>query len=198
MADDIKTLERFINRFGNVIAKNAKRIERVAITTTYGLYLRRIFNDGKATDGSKIGQYSTNPTLIGAQSFRTRSQANKVLGSKKKRSALSWVKAKGNNLVVLKGGYKELRSLQGLQTSTVNLQYRDDLFRSVKIGTNKGDTVIGFVDGRGLKGKADLQRKKAEGNEARFGKQIFTISKSEQKAMDLAVIKEVDAIIRKL
>ena len=60
---------------------------------------RRIHNEGKNVRETQIGKYSTTPTLIGAKSFRKKSTANKVLGSKKKRSELKWRKVKGKSFV---------------------------------------------------------------------------------------------------
>jgi hypothetical protein len=181
---DIPSLERFLVRFSRTIARNRNRIEISALSAVEGRYKARIFNRGLDSNGRKIGNYSTRPMLIGAKSFRTKTQAGKVLGSKKNRRKLDWVKVKGRNLAVLEGGYKELREEQGLRT----------LFRSIQKGrTPTGDNVIGFT------GKEDdLQRVKAEANEKRFNTDIFSLSKTEVRALDKAVLRELDVILKKL
>lgn len=201
MAKDFDALEKFIIRFGRIIAKNANRIELVALKTVEGLFKDRIFVRGLDSNGRKIGSYSTKDMLIGAGSFRNKTQANKFLGVKKNRKKLSWVTKNNKRLAVLEGGYKKLRGLQGLRTSSVDLQYRGDLFMSIQTGrTPTGDNVIGFTKSvfKDKKATVDLQRIKAEAQEERFDTTIFSLSKTESKAIDKAVIREVDAILKSL
>jgi hypothetical protein len=181
-------LDRFLTRFGTRIAKAKNRIETVALKDVQGRMLNRIFNRGLAANGSKIGSYSTKPILIGSSSFFKKSASNSLLGSKAKRRALNWVTINGKRLAVLPGGYKEVRSIQGRQASYVDLQLKGDLFRSIQVGkTNTGSNVLGFIN--------DLSKAKADGNEDRFGKKIFALSSSEDKAINKAILRELDKIL---
>lgn len=95
----------------------------------YAVIKNRIQQTGEKAEGGQLGEYSTSPSLVGSTSFRTKTAANKVLGSKSKRKARQWRTVKSGNksvrLTILEGGYKELRDLSGLQTGFVDLTYRD-------------------------------------------------------------------------
>ena len=55
------------NKLGR-IPDDSKIIREIA-TTTQAEIMRRVFNKGKSTNYSQIGQYSTRPTLVGRKSF---------------------------------------------------------------------------------------------------------------------------------
>lgn len=110
--------------------------EVIAMNEILSNMMRRIFNEGKRTDGGQIGQYSTKKMLVGASSFRNKTAANRFF-SKKNKKELEWVYYKNRALAVMKGGYKELREIQGLESNYVNLQYRDNLINSIDIGVNR-------------------------------------------------------------
>lgn len=192
MADNNpNTINRLIKKIGNRIAKNKNRIEIVVLKTAEGLMKQRIFNNGKASNGSQIGQYSTKDMLIGASSFANKTNANSVLGSKKKRKGLDWVTVKGRRLAVLNGGYRHLRRLQGFQTGYVDLEINGDLRRSIVTGKSvTGGNALGFFN--------DEQRIIGESQEKRFKKDIFALSPQELKAMDKAFVREVDKILSSL
>lgn len=149
--------------------------------------INRIHNEGKAVNLSKIGSYSTTPTLIGAKSFRTKGGASKVLGSKPKRKRVKWVKIRSGgktvNLAVLEGGYKKIRQLDGDQVAFVNLQRTGDLKRSLKVGVISGGFGVGFDNA--------TDSKKADAMEERFGKTIWGISPEDKKAIERIVSKEI-------
>jgi hypothetical protein len=185
------SITRLINKIGNRIAKKSNRIEIVVLKTVEGLMKRRIFNSGIASDGSKIGNYSTRPILVGASSFANKSKARNVLGSKKRRrDEIDWRTVKGRRLAVFPGGYKQLRRVQGFQTAYVDLEVNGDLRRSIVVGKSGTDNVIGFFN--------DDQRIIGRAQEDRFKKDIFAISTKELKEMDRAFIREVDAILKGL
>jgi hypothetical protein len=56
---------------------------KVAAITTQGNIMRRVFNDGKATQGGFIGSYSTNPLAVGRKSFTKQSSWNQIFAAKK-------------------------------------------------------------------------------------------------------------------
>jgi hypothetical protein len=127
----------------------------------------RIFERGQAADDGPIGQYSTKPISIAR---------NK--------------QARATRSTFFKGGYKEYKSAIGFDSSTVNLvdsgQMRDD-FSLIKISNN--------VYGLGFKN--DLNGEKAEGNEKRFGKDIFAHSPNEDRIFDEVFQFELDRIFGK-
>ncbi len=166
--------------------KNQKKLLRDIAVSLQTSNIRRIHNEGKAVTG-KIGSYSTKPTLIGAKSFRKKTTAAKVFGSKKKRSKLKWrkVRSAGNvvNLAVLEGGYKAIRSLDGDKVAFVNLQRTGDLKRAFEIATISGGYGVGFNNA--------TDAKKAKALESKYGKIIWGISQADNKAIDRIIAKEL-------
>lgn len=185
------TPEQFAKKFDQISKGLPKEINKAAIIAANelrGLILTRLFSDGRAADGVKIGNYSTAPMLIGKSSFTTATAANAVLGSKAKRSELEWRKVKGRNLAILPGGYKELRRLSNRRTDTVDLNFRGNLQRSFgKLASKRfiernGNTYIMRING-------DEQVDKARGNERRFRGSTGTIFAASAK--EEATAKEV-------
>jgi hypothetical protein len=140
---------------------------------------QRVFTEHEDINNSKLGQYSTVPTLIGAKSFINKGGANTFFtAEKKKKPKGQWRTVKGKHLFVLDGGYKELRQVQGLQTSEVNLQYSGELLLN-GIGVNIGENVyqVKFLN--------KLSTDKGRGFEQRRNKKIFYASEKEkEKALD--------------
>jgi hypothetical protein len=129
-----------------------------------GRLLRRIFNQGRAADGTKIGKYDD-------------TKKQKFL-SDKARPSLN--KRQQKKLDAAEDGvtYKELRELRGLQTEYVDLQFTGELFESLQIGVRSGKLVFGFTN---------PQRSKVAGYlEDKYGKRIFIMSaKERQEAIDI-------------
>src|SRR5690606_16685012 len=75
--------------------------------TTVRRMKRRIFTDGIATNETEIGEYSERPISASRESFV-------------KKGAFIPTK-KGGKSMALKGGYKELKQVQGLKSENVNL-----------------------------------------------------------------------------
>ena len=154
------------------VDKSKSMIREIASTLLASI-TRRIHNEGQDTKESKIGNYSTKPTLVGAKSFVNKTAANKVFGSAKKRRELEWVTFKGRHLAVLEGGYKQIRSLEGKEVNNVNL------FRTGKLRADFGmeaqgkDYVLGFKSEYG----ANLRKYQ----EDKWGKVIWGVTEDDKK-----------------
>lgn len=127
--------------------------------------------------------------LVGAKSFKTKGAAAKVFGSKAKRKSAKWVTLKRGalnySLIVLTGGYKQLRELEGLQTGYVDLRFTGRLqsdFRTSLTPEGKG-----YVAGVKLKRNSDI----IKGLEGRYGTRIFGASRSERKLFRDTYLKEI-------
>lgn len=126
----------------------------------------RVQETGVNAKGQKFKPYSTTPMLVGCKSFVQKSACQALLGSKPKRKELEWRKVKGNNLAILPGGYKQLRSLQGRQTNHVDFSVTNNMWNDINViskGTDhqKGIAIIGA--------KQDIEKKKLAGNTKRRG-----------------------------
>lgn len=144
----------------------------LATNDILGSMLRRIFNEGKRTDGANIGSYSTKNTFVGAKSFRNKSAADSFFSSA---DDLQWVKYKGRSLAVLPGGYKRLREVQGLPSGFVNFEYSGALKQALDIGTANGEAAIGLTTAKSV----DIVR----GLEKKFGKTFSP----QQEEIDIAI-----------
>lgn len=146
----------------------------------------RIFNDGLDTEDSKIGDYSTKTTLVGASSFPNDSDFDKI--NTPQWRTLKTGTGKNVRLVVLRGGYKSIRGIAGLRTDTVDLSFRGDLFSSLYLTQLKNGIEIRI--------KGEKNAIKASANEKRFNTEIFGVSKKELKQLDLLISKEVNKVIK--
>lgn len=154
------------------IDKSKSMIREIG-TTLLGSITRRVHNDGEDVTLASIGSYSTKPTLIGEKSFITKTAANKVFGSKAKRQALDWVTYKNRHLAILQGGYKQIRQLEGRETSKVNL-FRTGKLRTDFVMEAQGkDYVLGFKSTYG----SNLKKWQEE----KWGKKIWGVTAKDQQ-----------------
>jgi len=187
------SFEKTVNKLAGLDAfmrREAKLITGEVIGTYFVEYVSRIFNEGKASDKTPIGQYSTKPMLVGAKSFMNKTKANAFFSSekaknKKNKGDSGWRTIKTEQgferLKLIEGGYKEFRALNGLQTSEVDLTFRGDLFRSVKLDVKR--FAIGF--------NSILQKAKADYLEKHFKKVIFEVPNSDVEEMHKEFITEL-------
>ena len=155
-----------------LLNKEVRNAEQVAMHELLGLYLRRIFNEGKATDNELIGLYSTKPMLTGSKNFINQGRAQSFFKKKNEWKTIKTPKGK-QALALIPGGYKEFRQLNGFQSDKVDLEFRGDLFRSIVVSEFNGNIVLGFSS---LK-EATLSKNL----EAKYKKAIFTPTQNEIK-----------------
>jgi hypothetical protein len=56
--------EKFVKDFTFAMAGNSSKYEIAALSSLQGLYIQRIFNDRKATDGTSLGKYKSISHII--------------------------------------------------------------------------------------------------------------------------------------
>lgn len=91
----------------------------------------------------------------------------------------------------LPGGYRELRQIQGRQTSYVNLDYTGSLRTSLETSVQNNSVVLGIVSGSDSDNIA-----KRYGLEARYGKPIFSVSREEADLFVRKFTGEIFEIMR--
>lgn len=160
-------MSNLINKMDSIIDllnKEMINAEEVAMRQLIAKYTERIFNRGSASDETRIGNYSTKPMLTGSKNFINVTKATNFFKTKPEFRKVKT--PKGNRaLAVVKGGYSEFRTLNGLQNAFVDLEFRGDLFRSIQVGEYNGHYVLGF--------NSLIQSKKALNLEVHFKKRIF-------------------------
>lgn len=143
----VKGYDTLIRQINSMI--NAKNAGIAAVNSVLAAQKKRIFVDGKASDGSKIGTYSTTPASI----------------SKKNQ-------ARNTGKTYFKGGYRQYKSLIGKGSSFVNLRNTDQMQMDLStqtIGVN--EFGIGFNN--------DFNADKMKWNEERFNKEISNTTNKE-------------------
>ena len=121
----------------------------LVIFDLFGEMRERIFVDGIAEDGGKIGQYSTKPA-----SFGINSGPKKITPSKK-----------GGKTRFFEDGYKGYRAAQNRQSQFVDLRLTGTLRESFIVERKGKEWVAGFINPQ--------QAMIATANEDRFGKTVF-------------------------
>jgi len=162
------TIPEYNARMEKVI-KDSQRNEEVMVrlgASALTWIKERVIETGVNAKGQKFKPYSTRPTLAGGKSFRTVKYAAQVLGSKAKRKGFDWVTVNGHRLVVVKGGYKEIRQLQGLQTDHVDFSVTNEMWGDINIISKSSDHQKGTVI---IGAKKESEKKKLEGNTKRRG-----------------------------
>lgn len=147
-----------------------KQVVFPVATATFDKYRQRLFQKGIKGDGSKTGNYSTEPTYASEKAFKNKSgfkqRGKKATGKLKN--------GKERRSMYLPGGYKELRAVQGMETAIVNLQYTGDLFTDFSKLSIEGNTVTGKVS-------RAINMDKIDGLTARFGQSTFKHTKQERE-----------------
>lgn len=189
------------------------KIVREVALTTLSQNQQRVFNKGIDANDKKIGggSYSTERSLATENQFTKKSAFHPtVLASgvtyssniktkkvKSKKFAEGdkwmWIKFKKAKkavpVMVLEQGYKELRQIQGKETSHVNLQYSGLLFTKLMVQGEGKKYKVGFEAGYGSKIAGYL--------EGKYKKEIWGVTPSEEKELVTIVENRINDHLRK-
>lgn len=144
----------------------------------------RIFDDGKKTDGSSIGQYSTKPIYVNPDVLKEMKVPGNIGVPMGKTGEIKFKtgKKKGerHKTKYLAGGYKELRNKLGRQTSYIDLTLSDEL--KFDFGNQQDPAEPRKANELEYQIRLDkeINQKKRGGMEERFGN-IFTPSEAEKE-----------------
>lgn len=139
-----------------------ERVLIAAVNSVLAAQKDRIFKQGNATDGSKIGRYSSKPISI------SRGRQARQTGK-----------------TYFKGGYREYKSLTGKESSFVNLQDTGQMM--MDLGTTiigRGEVGIGFSN--------QFNGDKSYWAEEKYKKEIFFTSDDEDNLFDKVIQFELD------
>lgn len=191
-------LRNFENKLTKVTGVGKNQMLREIATTIYGNISHRVHNEGKAVDGSPIGKYSTKLMLATKNQFKNKSKFKqsviesqsvsyketkkglKAKKGKKKKEPL-WIKfpksKKAVPVMMIEGGYRDFRNIQGMDAMNVNLNYFGNLRKDFGFQAQGKDYVIGFKSEYGTKLRKIFEKDK-------YKKVIWNASKKDQ---DIAV-----------
>jgi len=166
----------------------AKRISQAAAFQVIAEYKQRIFFNGLDSTGNEIGQYSVNPFYINPLTLTTvKASGIKPMG---KNGQSVFKNGNPHKTKYLTQGYAELRTLTGRQASTVDLNFSGSLFQSIKVTENGTISAVTYTN--------DEMANIMEGNEARFSKDISTVSVDERELGETAAQNELLAILEEI
>ena len=166
----------------------ARRISQAAAFQVIAEYKQRIFFDGLDSSGSAIGQYSVNPFYINPLSLTTVSAGG--IKPEGKNGQTVFKNGNPHKTKYLTQGYAELRNLTGRQAEKVDLNFSGSLFQSIKVTENGIVSAVTYTNDS----MADIM----ESQEARFGKDISTVSNDEQEIGETAARNELLAILEEI
>lgn len=182
-----------------IIKEGPKISEEVAVNAS-ALAIHRIQREGITGK-----TYSTN-MMFATQSMFNRKAAFKPTevptkgkpGTTKKKKRLVWIKFKNARkavpVMILPGGYKQFRGLNGLQSAHVDLTFTGRMFQNVKILQTKqaGAKFLSIV------GVPDPENKaKFAGNRDRFG-DFMAPTKEDQQVINTIPVKRLRTVIKKV
>ena len=171
------TILEFIDALSDIKAERVlDSILLPAANKVIAQFKRRVFNDGEAASGAKIGNYSTKPAEFSMQQFVKKST---FIGD-----------SDGGDTMQFEGGYKEFRQLQGRQTEFVDLRLSGSLENSIQLVKDDDNAVLIAITSEG-------EAKKARENEKRFRKSIFSLSENEKKTFNEALLSRAEKIIKR-
>jgi hypothetical protein len=154
----------------------------VAAASTHTKMTKRIFVDGKARNESSIGSYSIKDIWINPNKTATRNKKGfSPLKGKNGDTEFKTNPTRQRKTSYFKG-WKDFRSVQGLQTAVVDLNYTGDMFKDfAKSNLPFLDQVVQLnLNEYASTFTREINTKKAKGNEEHFRKSIFELSNSEK------------------
>ena len=166
----------------------ARRISQIAAIQVIAEYKQRIFLNGLDSSGSAIGQYSVNPFYINPLSLTTVAADGVIPEGKNGQKVFK--NGNPHKTKYLTQGYKQLRQLTDRNSETVDLNFSGSLFESIKVTESGTVSAITYTN--------DELAGIMETNEARFGKDISTVSTDEREIGEVAARNELLAILEEI
>lgn len=195
--DAEKLKEKLAQIVVNVLEAQEKSVV-TGILNLQGDIIERVFTNGQDVDGNQIGNYSTKPIYVsipetikkyGSQintgglkprgkerGSRAAAKTNKIRKGKTKKfktddGDFSHTEKRERTSMYMPGGYLEFRNVVKRPTDKVNLFLTGSLQGSILPGTTNGNPSLSIA--------TDFELEKADANEKRFGKIIFSPSEAE-------------------
>lgn len=170
-----------LRRQKSILQTAAEQSLEEAARATHFMVATRIFSEGKAADDGKIGNYSTKPLIVSKKAFAKKAafkqsqRPNKGGGSRPMYIKFPNAK-KATPVMILPGGYRQLKQIQNLQSWYVDLVYTGRTRKAFISSLRKFGRYGWAAVMRGTK-----TAEKAVLNENKFGKKIFDLTPKERR-----------------
>lgn len=152
-------------------SKMPSLIATTAMIELEAVWKERIFDRGEKTDGTPIGNYSTQPSYFSKDTF-IRKAAFKPIGKTGKKT---------KSTMFLQGGYSEFRDIQGRETKTMNLKLTGSEERAFRVYKFGNESIFGNAD--------EMENKKIQGQEEKLG-EVFDMSTFEQQFLNERILHQ--------
>ena len=162
--DSLNNFAEYLEGLSERMANDLKTRALLPAAVEGAAIISQRVSSGEASDGSKIGDYSTETMYASISNFK---------GFESK-----FRPKRGRKTMKFDNGYSEFRSVVGRQNNYVDLSLSGSLLKSVRGVISGSDAIIAIF------GQDSID--KADGNEKRFKKDIFRPS-----ADDVEVIKDI-------
>lgn len=140
----------YYSKLQELVTASSKQLAQQAVVPAAQELLaetkNRIQSDGKKSDGSSIGQYSTKTAYYGREAFDKKSSFKPPTGKK---------------TMKLEQGYKQLRQIQGKPTTDINETYTGSTLAAFQNQITEDAVLQGFT--------TELSSKIRKGQEAKRG-----------------------------
>jgi len=175
-----------------------REIAKIIAADTVSQIETRVRDKQMGCNGS-FGKYSTRPMLTSGETAKGRRVWRAVAGSKSKRKNLDWVTIKrgGKNIKLfeLKGGYAELRRLEGFSNTNKSFEFTGEMWR--KFGVVSVSQQAGKLTVK-LGGKTTAAQDKIDWNSEREGVDIIDACKAEVEWLQRRVGKILEGYVVEL
>ncbi len=175
-----KVLERLKGKLKT--ASEMSALQRTIATNLKASNLRRIHNDGRAVDGSPIGQYNSNKPLYVNPNRSPRKF--KPVGRNGRTVFASGKKAGQSHKTRFFANYSAFRQAVGRPSNNVNLQLTGTLLKSWQAEKQGTDWILGFNSKYGK----DI----SEGQETKWNKLIWGVSKADERMIDEVTTEHIN------
>lgn len=159
-------------------------IATASMAEMMAMHKERIFDLGKKTDGSNIGNYSTTPAYFDKSAF-IRESAFKPIGKPNKEGKSK----KTKRTMYLAKGYSEFRNIQGREVERVNTKFSGSLESALRIYKFGEEVIYGNND--------EKESKKIEGLQKKYG-DIYELSQEERDFIINDIPEQAAIVVNKL
>ena len=178
--------ERLAATINTTVKRVLEAQNKAVVTGMFDLQadlLTRVFTDGVDSNGTAIGNYSTRPMYYSLKNKTSQVRSSSLKPSGKFSKKSEFKNGNQRKSQYFAGGYSEFRKVVGRQNAKVDLRLTGSLQLAIQVGVSQNTVTLGFNN--------DEQFKKAEGNEKRFNKVIFSASEAELDTLEEKWAKDV-------
>lgn len=162
---------------------------REPVQDAHAEHVKLLFNKGEGGEGN-VGKYSTKTMLATEKQFVNKSKFKQSVDEDGKPLWIKFKRAKkAVPVMILDGGYKQFRQIQGRESNFVNLNYGGDLFRDFSTSLQKfsGAWVTGT--------KRKENSNKVEWLSDKYGEKTFGLQTETKKQFLSDLKKKIDEIL---